>query len=392
MNTTERWGTIALALIFASRMLGLFMILPVFALYAHQLSGSTAVTIGIALGIYGLTQACLQMPFGLLSDKFGRKPLLFLGMAIFVIGSVVAALSHSIWGVIIGRALQGAGAVGSVIIAYVADITREQQRTKAMAIIGLTIGLSFMAAMILGPVLNAWINVSGIFWLTAVLALASFGLTYLLPLPQQQVIQPDAETVPVLLRGVLADTELLRLDAAIFCLHAILTAMFVAIPILLVTQTGIPEARQWVMYLPVLLLAFLAMLPFIIIAEKRHKMKEVLIAAIALLGLVQLGFIALPHSFWTLFIELLCFFTAFTLLEATLPSLISKMAPQGSKGTAMGVYSTCQFLGVFVGGSVGGWLYGQHNVNGVFVFCAVLALIWLGLAFTMRRPNKLLSK
>ncbi len=387
MDSNERKATFSLAVIFAFRMLGLFMILPVFALYAHHLVGTTATLIGVALGIYGLTQACLQIPFGLLSDKVGRKPMIIIGLLIFAVGSVVAAMSDTIYGVIFGRALQGAGAVGSVIIALVADLTQEQHRTKAMAMIGMTIGLAFTVAMVLGPLLNGWIGVPGIFWLISGLAVAAlFILLVFVPTPKKLHVQRDAETVPHLLKNIIKNPELLRLDFAIFSLHAILTAIFIAIPVILSSQADVTVKHQWLVYLPTLVLSFIAMVPFIIIAEKGRKMKGVLIGTIVVLGLCQIMLLVLPHNAWVIGVYLFIFFTAFTLCEASLPSLISKIAPAGSKGTAMGIYSTSQFFGIFIGGTVGGWLFGHHELNGVFIFCSALALLWLFTAMTMKQP------
>jgi len=389
MNKIERKAAQSLALIFSFRMLGLFMILPVFAIYAQNLTGTTASLIGFALGVYGLTQACLQIPFGMLSDKIGRKPVITAGLLLFAVGSVIAAMSHSIYGVIIGRALQGAGAIGSTIIAFVADLTRESERTKAMAIIGLTIGFSFTLAMAISPILNAWMGVNGIFWLTAVLALFGILVLYtLVPKPTSLSFHRDAELEPARLGQVLKNTELLRLDFGILCLHAILTALFIIVPISLQDLAGVAESRQWMIYLPVLVLSFLCMLPFIIIAEKKQKMKPIFVGAIATLTIAQiLLLIGTANEFITA-IGLLVFFTAFTLLEASLPSLISKIAPKDSKGTATGVYSCCQFLGIFIGGTVGGWFYSAHNMIGVFIFSIVLALIWLAIASTMKKPIK----
>jgi len=389
MNKIERKAAQSLALIFSFRMLGLFMILPVFAIYAQNLTGTTASLIGFALGVYGLTQACLQIPFGMLSDKIGRKPVITAGLLLFAVGSVIAAMSHSIYGVIIGRALQGAGAIGSTIIAFVADLTRESERTKAMAIIGLTIGFSFTFAMAISPILNAWMGVNGIFWLTAVLALFGILVLYtLVPKPTSLSFHRDAELEPARLGQVLKNTELLRLDFGILCLHAILTALFIIVPISLQDLAGVAESRQWMIYLPVLVLSFLCMLPFIIIAEKKQKMKPIFVGAIATLTIAQiLLLIGTANEFITA-IGLLVFFTAFTLLEASLPSLISKIAPKDSKGTATGVYSCCQFLGIFIGGTVGGWFYSAHNMIGVFIFSIVLALIWLAIASTMKKPIK----
>jgi MFS family permease len=387
MHSSERKAIFSLASIFAFRMLGLFMILPVFALYAHTLPNTNATLIGLALGIYGLTQACLQIPFGMLSDKIGRKPMIIIGMCIFALGSIIAAQSDTIVGIILGRAIQGAGAVGSVIIALVADLTLEQNRTKAMAIIGLTIGSAFILAMILGPILNTWIGIPGIFWLTAILALLSIVIiTLIVPTPSKLQVQRDAQAIPQLFSKILCNPELLRLNFAIFCLHGILTAIFIAIPVMLQNMAKLPEQKQWMIYLPTLILAFIFMVPFIIIAEKKRKMKSILIGAICTLFLVSIAFLSLPHKTWIIASCLLVFFTAFTLLEASLPSLISKIAPAGSKGTAMGIYSPSQFLGIFVGGTVGGWLYGHHSINGVFIFCAISATMWLLVAIGMKQP------
>ncbi len=390
MTPSERRAAFSLAGIFSFRMLGLFMILPVFSLYAHQLNGATATLIGLALGIYGLTQALLQIPFGMLSDKIGRKPIIITGLLLFACGSVIAATAHSITGVILGRALQGAGAVGSTIIALLADLTREEHRTKAMAIIGMVIGMSFTIAMVLGPILNGIIGVSGIFWLTAVLAiLGVLIVAKVVPNPAHIIFHRDAEPEIAQFGKVLSQPELLRLDLGIFSLHAILTACFIAIPIILQNTVGLPEEKQWYLYLPVLILAFFAMVPFIIAAEKKRKMRPIFLSAITAVGLSQLGLWFFHDSLLSVALLLFIFFTAFTLLEASLPSLISKVAPSGSKGTAMGVYSSSQFLGIFVGGTLGGWCYGHHHVMSVFLLCAVIAGIWLFTASFMKRPPHL---
>lgn len=389
----ERRSTIALASIFAFRMLGLFMILPVFSLYAHDLKGATPMLIGIALGVYGLTQALLQIPFGMLSDKIGRKPIITIGLVLFAIGSVIAALSHSITGVIIGRALQGTGAIGSTLIALIADLTSEETRTKAMAILGMTIGISFSIAMVAGPILNSWFSVNGIFWLTAIFAGMGLAILHgLVPTPKKSPFHSDSEPQMRLFKSVLRNPELLRLDVGIFIQHAILTAIFVVIPVALQNVVGLRSAHQWFLYLPVLVFSFLLMVPFIIIAEKKRLMKQCFVGAIAttFISLIMLSF---WHSSLTaITIALLIYFTGFNLLEASLPSLVSKISPAGSKGTAMGVYSSSQFFGIFFGGTFGGLIYGHYHIGGVLFACACLALLWFSIAVTMQKPKHLSSQ
>lgn len=393
MTQQELKSTFALASIYAFRMLGLFMILPIFSLYAHHFQHANALLIGLALGVYGLTQALLQIAFGMTSDRIGRKPVIIFGLILFVIGSIIAALSHSIYGIIIGRAVQGAGAVGSTLTALVADSTDEDNRLKAMSMIGMTIGLSFMGAMILGPLLNSLVGLSGIFWLTAILA--GLGIVILMtcvPTPKNHLLHRDSEAVAGQFKKILSHPELLRLDFGIFCLHAMLTALFIAVPITLVKVTGIDAAHQWYVYLPVLLLSFIAMVPFVIIAESKRKMKPVFVGAVIVLTACEFLLGAFGHSIAMVCILLFLFFTAFTLLEATLPSLISKLAPAGSKGTAMGVYSSAQFFGIFVGGALGGVVFHHFGISSIFIFCGVLGVLWCITAMTMKKPTHLSSK
>lgn len=382
----------ALSSIFALRMLGLFMIFPVFSTYAAQFHGYTPALLGIALGIYGLTQALLQLPLGLFSDCFGRKPIITLGLLVFACGSVVAATSHTIYGIIIGRALQGAGAIGSTLMATVADLTSEKNRTPAMAIIGLTIAITFAMAMILGPVISSYLSITGIFWLTSILALMGIVILYLLvPNPQQNTAQNSSQSLTTLLKSVLTQTDLLRLDAGIFMQHAILTASFVVIPIILTQHLNVTVKHHWIMYLPVLLLSFVTAIPFIIIAEKKHRMKEVFLGAIFLISCSQLSLLLTHQHLVTLGISLFFFFCGFNLLEACLPSLISKTAPVHCKGTAMGIYSCAQFFGIFCGGALGGWLYGHFQISSVFICNTSLALIWLKIAVGMQQTRQVVT-
>jgi MFS family permease len=394
MSLTERRATVSLASIYGLRMLGMFLILPIFAIYAQTLEGGEDHTmVGMALGAYGLTQVLLQLPFGIASDKYGRKKVIYVGMFIFIIGSVVAAMGTDIMTVIIGRAIQGAGAVSAVVMALVADSTREEHRTKAMATIGGTIGVTFALSLIAGPLLNQSIGVSGIFWMTAILAIFSIGVVkFLVPDPIQSQFHSDAETAPAKIKEVIRNTQLLRLNFGAFSLHAAQMAMFVVVPFALKETSGMNENQHWIVYLPVLTISFILMLPAIIYGEKRAKLKPVFIAAVATMLFAQLLFAINIHSFWGVVVALFFYFLAFNLLEATLPSLISKLAPAASKGTAIGVHNTAQSFGIFVGAVFGGYLAGNHGFASVFIFCSVLMGIWLVAAFGMKTPPSVKTK
>ena len=387
MSGSETRAASGLALVFAFRMLGMFMVLPVLATYGMDLAGATPALIGLAIGAYGLTQAIFQIPFGVISDRIGRRPVIYLGLIVFALGSVLAANSDSIWGVIAGRVLQGAGAISAAVMALLSDLTREQHRTKAMAMIGMTIGLSFAVAMVVGPLLTRAFGLSGLFLATGAMALVGIVIVmFMVPRSTGTLQHRESGVARQALLPTLRHPDLLRLDLGIFVLHAMLMSSFIALPLALVEKAGLPKEQHWWVYLTALLISFFAMIPFIIYGEKKRKMKRVLLGAVVTLMLTELFFWKFGDSLRTLVIGTVVFFTAFNLLEASLPSLISKVSPAGGKGTAMGVYSTSQFLGSALGGILGGWLFQHGGLSVVFLGGAGLAALWLAFAVTMREP------
>jgi MFS family permease len=387
MTRSEKRAAAGLAAIFGLRMLGMLMILPVFALYAQHLPGGDNHTlVGLTLGIYGLTQAVLMIPFGMASDRIGRKKIIVLGLLIFAFGSFVAAWAPDIYWTIAGRALQGAGAISAAVTALLADLTREEHRTKAMAVIGSTIGIAFALSLVLGPALDHLIGVPGIFALTGVLALLAIWVVKVwVPDPADSRFHADAQASPARLPDVLKHVQLARLDFGIFALHAAQMAMFVVVPVAL-KDAGLAPDRHWAVYLPVLLGSFALMVPAIIYGEKYGKLKPVFVGGVAIMLLAQLGLAFGIHHFWGIVAALFFYFVAFNLLEASLPSLVSKLAPVSAKGTAMGVYNTAQALGLFFGGVVGGWLAQHYGFEAVFIFCVGLIGVWLLVALSMVPP------
>ncbi len=393
LSTIERRAIFGLSSIMSLRMIGLFMVLPLFSLYASHLSGASPALIGLSMGIYGLFQAIFQIPFGILSDHLGRKPIILLGLIIFALGSLISGLAHSIEWLIIGRSLQGAGAVGSTILALMADLTREEQRTKAMAIAGITIGFSFSIAMLLGPLLTQWLPVHSLFFLAIFFAAIAIVVLFIaIPTPQHEEWHRDTEPELTSFPTLLKTPELARLNLGIFILHAVFTASFIVIPLSLQQFSGFSIHQQWQIYLPSLLAAFVISLFCIGMAERKQQLKPYFVGAILFLIIAEIFLWARPTHFISMLIGICFFFGSFSLLEAFLPSLVSRTAPATRKGSALGLYSCAQFLGIFVGGALGGWLYGKFSFSGVYFFCIILSLTWLILAFFMQPPRYLVTK
>ena len=385
MTPGELRATWGLGTVFSLRMLGMFMVLPVLTTYGMALQGASEALIGLAIGIYGLAQAVFQIPFGLISDRIGRKPLIVGGLAIFVLGSVIAAMSDSIWGIILGRALQGSGAIAAAVMALLSDLTREQNRTKAMAFIGVSFGVTFAIAMVLGPIITHKLGLHALFWMIAGLATLGILLTlWVVPDSKNHVLNRESGMVKGCFSKVLMEPKLLKLNFGIMCLHILLMSTFVALPGQL-ESAGFPASEHWKIYLVTMVVSFIAVVPFIIYAEVKRRMKRVFVLCIALLLIAEIVLWGSGNYFWELVAGVQIFFLAFNLMEALL-SLISKEAPAGYKGTAMGIYSTSQFLGVAIGGSLGGWIDGLFDSQTVFLAGALLATAWLLVSMTMQEP------
>ncbi len=379
MNSAERLFTFKVSLIMGVRMLGLFMLFPVMSVYGSEYDNSSPFLIGLAIGIYGLTQALFQIPFGYLSDRYGRKPLLILGLCIFFIGSILSANSTDIIFVVIGRALQGGGAISAVLMAFLADSVSEQSRAKANAFVGFQIGLAFMLSLIIGPMITSSAGLSGLFWLICMLSIVAILIVFTLPYTKPKKYYSLSIST---FREVL-DPKLLRLDFSIFSLHMILSSGFIVMPLLIVENNIVNMIDNWQLYLPAILLSFIGMLPLIILSERYKKIKVILLFCITLLILSQAMFYTLDLNFSMFLIILTIFFVAFNSIEAILPSLLSKTASTSKRGLAMGIFSTSQFLGTFFGGAIGGLIYNIYDLNSVFLLTIFMAIIWWFLIITL---------
>ena len=390
MDALERRSVLALASVYLFRMLGLFLIMPIISIAADDLNGANAALIGAAIGVYGLTQALLQIPMGMMSDKIGRKPIILIGLTIFALGSLICANADSMTSLIVGRAIQGAGAIASTLMALLSDVTREQNRTKAMATVGISIGVSFMLSLVMGPWLYSIMGLAGLFYLSLAFSVIGMGLIiFAVPNVKQHTFKRDTTPSLQALSKVLANKSLRFMNTSIFILHASLTALFVCIPNLLLTRFDLPLADHSWLYLIVMGLAFIGMLPMVIVAEAKGKMKQVVSYALLMLafGTLFMGF----SSSVTLFgVTLWLYFVGFNTLEATLPSLISKVSPVGYRGTAMGIFSTHQFMGAFIGGIGGGWLLQHYSAQIVFITVAVVMFVWTFFA-TRQAPTRHLT-
>ena len=384
MNSLERIFALKISLIMSVRMLGLFMLFPVMSIYAAEYDNSTPFLIGMAIGVYGLTQALLQIPFGYLSDRFGRKPILIIGLLIFFLGSVLAANTSNLNLVVLGRALQGGGAISAVLMAFLADSVNEENRAKANAFVGFQIGVAFMLSLLIGPIISSKVGLQGLFWTIALLSL--IGLIIVFSLEQSKPVTYYKLSMKAF-RETLTK-ELVTLDLSIFSLHLILAAGFIVMPILIIENQIVSMVNNWHLYLPAIFLSFLGMLPLIVVSEKFKKTKYILLLCILLLIISQFIFLNASLSFQLFLITLTIFFIAFNSVEALLPSLLSRTASSAKRGLAMGIFSTSQFLGTFFGGAIGGLIYDIYDLNSVFLFTIFVALIWWFLILLMPLKTK----
>ncbi|MGP1930289.1 MAG: MFS transporter [Arsenophonus sp. ET-YP4-MAG3] len=387
MTLKELKVTFWLGTVFTLRMLGIFMILPVLTSYGQELKDANELLIGLAIGIYGISQAIFQIPFGLMSDRFGRKQLIILGLLIFIIGSIIAAITESIWGIIIGRALQGAGAISSSIIALLSDLISEQNRTKAMAFIGISFGITFSIALVIGPIITHAFGLHGLFWWISLFAFNGILIIiFFIPENRYCIINNETHFIRNSVQKIIKNRQLLKLNLSILCLHALLMTNFITLPLIII-DSGLEINKHWRIYLITLFIAFITILPFIIYAEKKHQIKQVFLLCIGILFTSELIFCFSNQQFWLIMIGLQLFFIGFNIMEVLLPSLVSKEAPIKYKGTAMSIYSTSQFLGIALGGILGGWFLKLNGDFLVFIANLILCIFWFFITINMNQPS-----
>ncbi|VFP80137.1 MFS transporter [Candidatus Erwinia haradaeae] len=382
------WG---LGIVFSLRMLGMFMVLPILTTYAIQLNDANETLIGVAIGVYGISQAIFQIPIGFLSDRFGRKLLIIIGLCFFAIGSIIAALTQSIWGIILGRALQGSGAISAAVMALLSDLTREQNYTKAMTCIGISFGITFCIATVLGPIITSKLGLQDLFWIIAILAIIAILITLLIvPSTSNHVLNRESEVIKSSVSYVITDRYLIKLNLSVLFLHILLMSNFIAIPPKLI-QIGLQPSDHWKIYLYTMIISLVTAAPLIIYAEIKRKMKTIFISCVFLILGAEILLWTTDNNIWQALISLEIFFIGFNVMEAILPSLISKQSPAGYKGTAMGIYTTSQCIGVAIGGSMNGWILESIGSHGVFLSNILISIFWLLIGYSLSEPLYLSS-
>ncbi|WMY94952.1 MAG: MFS transporter [Arsenophonus sp.] len=378
MTPKEIKAILGLGSVFTLRMLGMLMVLPILTSYGKDLKDANNFLLGLAIGMYGITQALFQIPIGFMSDRFGRKKTIINCLWIFIIGSIIAASTNSIWGVIIGRTLQGSGAISAVIMALLTDLICEKNRTKAIAFIGISFGITFSISIIISPIITHIIGLHGLFWIISLFGLLGILIIKLyVPDPDltNNTLNNDINFIKNTIKNLIKNLTLLKINYGIFCLHSLLIINFIAVPLIMI-DLNIPTHQHWKIYLSTLLIAFISIIPFIIYANNEYRTKQVFLLSITILFISELIFYCCNKQLLLILTGLQLFFIAFNIMEILLPSLISKKVDKKYKGAAMGIYSTSQFLGVALGGILGGWLLQLNNDNYIFIVGMLFCTFW----------------